>query len=73
MGAAGTVGVADALVIMVVGEAVAVGAAVGTADGAGAEPLPVPSHTAGPGIGYVVACLASGESMLKAMPGSVPV
>ena len=49
MGAAGTVGVADALVMMVVGEAVAVGAAVGAADGAGAEPLP--SQTAGPGTG----------------------
>lgn len=50
-----------------------VGADVGDGSGAGVSPPPllVPSHTAGPGIGYVVAFLAASESMLKAMPGSV--
>lgn len=67
---AGAVGTAATLVTKVVEDA---GAAVGVADGAGAGAFPVPSQTAGPGIGYVVAFIASGESMLKAMPGSVPV
>ncbi len=57
-------GTAATLVTIVVGA--------GAADGAGLGAFPVPSHTAGPGIGYVVAFMASGESMLKAMPGSVP-
>jgi hypothetical protein len=70
IGAAGAVGAAATLVIKVVGAA---GSAVGAADGAGAGAFPVPSQTAGPGMGYVVAFIASGESMLKAMPGSVPV
>ena len=33
----------------------------------------MPSQTGGPGIGYVVTFIASGESMLNAIPGSVPV
>lgn len=68
----GTVGFGVALVTSVVGtsEGAGVGAGVGSVPGAGA--LPVPSQTAGPGIGYVVAFMASGESILNAIPGSVP-
>jgi hypothetical protein len=65
MGAADAEGAGAALVTMVV--------ALGAADGAGAGAFPVPSQTVGPGMGYVVAFMASGESILKAMPGSVPV
>ena len=32
--------------------------------------LPLPFQTAGPGTWYVVAFMASGESILKLMPGS---
>ena len=42
----------------------------GPVPGAGA--LPVPSQTAGPGMAYEVAVMASEESMLKFMLGSVP-
>ena len=69
-----------ALLVSIVVGAADVG---GAADVAGAPPplfpppvlpppLLVPSHTAGPGIGYEVAVLAASESMLNAMPGSVP-
>jgi hypothetical protein len=72
-GTAGALGAATTLVTKVVGTGSAgAGAAVGSGvPVAGA--LPVPSHTAGPGMGYVVAVMAAGLSMLNAMPGSVPV
>jgi hypothetical protein len=50
-----------------------VGSGCGCGSSVGGVELPVPSHTAGPGIGYVVAVLAASLSMLKAIPGSVPV
>jgi hypothetical protein len=65
-GAALLVGFAGAALVTSV-----VGAAVGAADSTGALP-PAPVQTSGPGIGYEVAALAASESMLKAMPGSVP-
>jgi hypothetical protein len=72
IGTAGALGAAIALVTNVVGMGSAgAGAAVGSGvPDAGA--LPVPFHTAGPGMGYVVAVMAAGLSMLNAIPGSVP-
>lgn len=63
----GAVGDGAALVTKVVGA----GADDGVVAGGLPESEPEPFHTAGPGIGYVVAFLAASESMLKAMPGSV--
>ena len=71
-GAAGALGAGAALVTKVVGTGSGAGAAVGSGV-PGVGELPVPSHTAGPGMGYVVAVMAAGLSMLYAIPGSVPV
>lgn len=63
----GVVGTATALVTNVVGAAETLGS--GEVGWLGVV-LPLPFHTAGPGTGYVVAFMASGESMLKLIPGS---
>lgn len=70
----GVVGTAGAALLVGLGAALVtsvVGTAVGAADSTGAPP-PTPVQTSGPGIGYEVAALAASESMLNAIPGSVP-